>query len=956
MTVLTSNQLNIVRSPNQSTDLFLSVYQPTTVFTARINDASIIKGATSITYDGIGITDSWADIKSGMTLYIGTSAGAYDVGRIRIKSATSTILTVARDDAIKYEDNLYLTVVNKYDLWGVFPLAVLGANNSVTFYKDDTIAYSNQNEVFEPVVLMGGDYAGFGTPTGGYSVYFTATGSYIIDGSTMSTYAWSFPSGCVPQTYNGITPGYVAFPSGGHYAVECLATATSGKTRTSYRHISLYDRLGQSANIPILDWELDDISGDFDNGWSAKIKVGNDANKFVDDALVIIFADDYYNNNLGSYGGFIGREHIVFVGYVNKADTYYDFQTSKTTFYLKGISGLLDNREMFSVSLEHSASPANWTQLKNMSINKILYHYLNWHTTLLNIADYTKIQTAHGDYPEQFEDITKGQVLDNINNLLNARLFSKFVSDKQGRCFAEVNLNYLPTGSRPSANMSFQAGDWVDKIEFSEIIDTPIASTLLGGVSFDTVTVSGTALLARAPGNDPTYKGKYETISGLSLNNQSQLNELAMLHFANVNNRYKKIEMTLANNMRHIDIIPQEYFNITLNSTDTFRNITWNPKRIIPRTIRYNHKNGWLQQNIVFEGETINTDVADTVIIPVTPPNTRRTRPTRRIKPPPSPGSGTTKTNSSTGSSLVYVVTDSKIARTRNFTNVSPTWNDITGSLVGNSFIDFVLDPFDPKNIALVMSASKVWRTTNLDATSPTWTLILSNTTISSDIGLPADETFFRRLRSNITVNGGYYLMFHTPRSGPPAVCGIVKTTNNYTTRAICTYSSSQNNSLITQGFDVGQHNFDVVAVSHRMGGDVLKGYDITYNGCSFTVRADVGYVYAIHFPYDNNLNDSTIYFAIDSAIYKSTDSGANITNITPPGYISSSGWGTVHSYTQNKDIIFVADNTKFFFSINAGLTWEQRSTYASSTAFGGFPYNSGVIYRIENSAAPKCQ
>src|SRR6185503_1735869 len=260
---------------------------------------------------------------------------------------------------------------------------------------------------------------------------------------------------------------------------------SNGKVSMGYRHVALFDRPGRGTNQPLTDWELKDITGDWDGGFTAKIEVGESSDKFRDGYLVGIWAEDFYGGVKQSFGGFFNREHVVFLGYVNKADTVYNAFTSKTTFLLKGMVALLKNKEMFSISLEDSANPLNWTQLKNMTMSRILDHYLRWHTTLFNVADVNNLLTDHKDYKEQFEDITKGEIFSTLNNVLGSRLFGNFTSDNQNRCFAEVDFNMLITGTRPASTMTFIDADWINSPKFPEVIEKNISNVLLGGVGYD---------------------------------------------------------------------------------------------------------------------------------------------------------------------------------------------------------------------------------------------------------------------------------------------------------------------------------------------------------------------------------------------------------------------------------------------------------------------------------------
>jgi hypothetical protein len=104
-------------------------------WSARINGA-LDRGATAVTFDG-GSGANFAAIGAYQELWIGSAAGKYDVGRIRIKSITSAdsgvsgTVTVAANSIVT-SDNNYLTFIGWYILKPIRPL--IGEDG--TFYKD----------------------------------------------------------------------------------------------------------------------------------------------------------------------------------------------------------------------------------------------------------------------------------------------------------------------------------------------------------------------------------------------------------------------------------------------------------------------------------------------------------------------------------------------------------------------------------------------------------------------------------------------------------------------------------------------------------------------------------------------------------------------------------------------------------------------------------------------------
>jgi hypothetical protein len=141
------------------------------MYQARVNDASIAKGEQLITYDGG--TGDLNDAYGGMTMYVGTSAGAKDKGEIWLRDRpTATEMEVGENSHINWEDDDYLTIVNFSQIWPVYPRYTQDEEN-ITVYKFYDIAYNVDNEDLGSFVVMGSHYAGFiDASTGTAQVYW----------------------------------------------------------------------------------------------------------------------------------------------------------------------------------------------------------------------------------------------------------------------------------------------------------------------------------------------------------------------------------------------------------------------------------------------------------------------------------------------------------------------------------------------------------------------------------------------------------------------------------------------------------------------------------------------------------------------------------------------------------------------------------------------------------------
>lgn len=564
---LSSVQLEQLRTRPQSTQLHLSIFQPVAIFKAQINDASITRGARTITYDSVTLGSS-AVIESGMTLLIGTTAGARDVGKIRVRSANGSAITVSENSNIEWSDNLHLTVLKYWELWPVFPRIVLNpANESDSiFYKDYDIPYTNENSILGTYPCAGPHRAIFK----GSQIYYSSTGTHNLLGESL-TYSWTFEGGS-PSSSTSADPGNVTYNTPGHYVTKLQITSSSGAVDTTYRYVSVYDREGEGTNTPVIKWELTNLGGSRDEGgYKASFKVYENI-PITENAVVVLFADDFYGNTSVSLGGnYQNAEKIFWVGYVIDGSVHYNYQHSYVEFSASSISELMKSSLGFSVSVESVANPDRWYKLLDMDCRRALYHYLRWHTTALSIADF---QFIGDDRKIQFFDADRASMYDAIDNLMRNTLIGKSVADRQGKMWMEVDARAYsnPTGSFSSV-MEITNRDWMNQPSIEEQFSDRLSFLEYGGIAYSGVyTGTFSALLASGPGSAPSFRGRIDTQQGLALLGQAQLNELVGNVWANENADYPKISMEMGIGTRNLDIAPQETVGVHILAGDTVRN------------------------------------------------------------------------------------------------------------------------------------------------------------------------------------------------------------------------------------------------------------------------------------------------------------------------------------------------------------------------------------------------
>ena len=729
-------QLALLRSKRHRTKIYLGVYQPKTVLKAQVNNANAAQGDYEIVVDNI-TEGSINLILGGMTMYVGSNPGGKDLGRIRVRSATGSTITVAENDHIQWANNVYVWVVRYWEPWAVYPRITLDGNNIPTFYKDYDIEYSDQNYNMDPVVCMGPHAAYFRETGTVVHLDYSSSGSFLPSAGSLSSYAWWFEGGS-PTGSTQAHPTGIAYSTPGHYTTHLKVTASTGKTFTGRRHLMIYDRPGLGTSPPILNWGISSLEGNRDHGgWTGRFWVREEADrdKIVDGALIVLFTDDWYANQRISMGGnAYKRSSILFVGYVEGESIRYNSFTSRLEFRVSSLTIISDLKNTFSATLESTTGPSYWYEMFNLTLDKGIIHFLRWQTTLLSIADFARTGFST---PVQYIDFSRGTIYSEVAGLLQSAREGKFVSDRQGKMWTELEVNYVATGSRTQLAypdiLDLSRADWEGEFSIEREYLERASYIEAGGIAYSGPT-TGTfdPYIGGAPGDAPAYAGSVQRRTGLILTGQLDVNGFAGLALADMNAEYPLITFSLIGDYRFVDIAPQQFIRCTITAADTFRDILWNKKRVIPQdmTLRYDAREETLQYDLTVKPET-SGPLGETIDIPVDPPfeapdlpywdvEFPPIQPFPSFAPPILPPVGL--------GAIVYVCYGQVLARTRNFWDASPNWEEIVtpADLSSGAFTGFVLNPQNPQGSALLVSGNQIWRTDDLDTLSPAWSSMYS--------------------------------------------------------------------------------------------------------------------------------------------------------------------------------------------------------------------------------------
>jgi hypothetical protein len=649
---ITAGELTTLRSDGQFSRLYLAIHKPNTVYTARVNQLfATTDSVAEITYDGGAGT--LPNVLPGMTMYVGSSAGAYDLGMVRIRKApTATVFYIGETSEIAWADNLYLTVMDEFGVW---PRHVRIGDD---VYMDYDIEYDGRSY---PFPVMGSPAVAWLPTDDDVDVTFNSEGSWIPGGGLLDK-AWS-GSG---QTGIGgdETNAVFNYDTPGHWwAGLTVNTHEDDNYAFTARPVFVFD----DTHPPVTQFRLDRCGGSVERGgWEFAVTLWDEAAlaDVRDRVMVVLFARDYYAGVEGSLGPLTHRENVLAVGWIAGESIVQSPVAGTVSFDVKGPQHWLSQMDVFPTGIEDTQDAATaWTQIQNLTVDKVLAHLVQWRTTLGQACDVAALtgDTRRATALEAPTGTIWSQIL-----LFCQPILAHVAFDRYARLYAEIEPNLIPSGDRSAIPvvMTLTGADWREQVDITRR-PVPVTSRVnLSGVYTDSTRAS-LAYFSLSPGHVFKRHGVAQVLDRLLLSSQAQSNTLAGMALANFNALYN-FDIRSAENNRFVDICPKQFIAVDLvGATPRETSYTGN---VVIREVEYQFANGillptWRGVCETFADVAITDEMADN-----TPPGIP---PIPWITPPPLPPPPTPVGD---GPHLVVFHNSSGVWFTDEFHRTYPRW------------------------------------------------------------------------------------------------------------------------------------------------------------------------------------------------------------------------------------------------------------------------------------------
>jgi hypothetical protein len=673
----TAPELALFRTPGQWSKIRAAIYTPSTVYSGRINQSfSTLDKVLEFEYDGPSGTLS--DVLEGMTVYIGSSAGAWDKGIARLRSIDSDTVFIGETADIRFANDDYFTIVDSFELWARPVLISSGVP-----YMDGGIAYSDQHTNYLPLVRMGPNRVKKKTAS---TVSITFDFSAIVPGSSVSSRVTTAPGSSSITGDTTATPS-VVWGSVGWKKVYHTVTGANGKSFFGVRYVFIWDETNEPEPV---EWER--LRGDVDSGgWELSLILYDQANlsEVRDHALILLFAEDRFGSTSQEIGPVTGAENILFSGWIAGESIDWKSQGGAVSFTAHTANYFLQKIPAWPDGVEFTTSaPASWTKIKNLTVDLgLLHHFLMWRTTAPRIMDIYGIGDTK--YTKEVSSLAS-DLWSQIVEMSFDQIFARPLVNYLNQLYIEVHPQLIPLASRSHPTVTtFLEQDLGDGIDLQRATMDKASIVDLSGVAINS-SGAGTAYFSLSPGHSHSHYGNPVVVNRILVSSQSQANQLAGLYRGWLNAPFDPVSLKIESNNRLIDLCPLQKCAVAISSGDTIREIS-ESLGLIPMSVErvFNPGTGYLSSEITFEVETFedlstNGDVpgSGNVSIPPLPP-LPKLPPIDIIIP------GTISTPTEEGGPPRVLVHDSNVGLiyTENFNESSPNWETVNAGLTQAQYL-----------------------------------------------------------------------------------------------------------------------------------------------------------------------------------------------------------------------------------------------------------------------------
>jgi hypothetical protein len=403
---VTSPQYTHLRQAHWQADQLISLCDNVIAFEAELSaTVPAVSGGTAaaLAYTSV-ITGSYTNIDEGMVVIVSPTSDPRYPTAVRLRARMDGVANVVATSSVLYVNEFSDILGLGAHVWAFYAYDLIDALSRPTGTSPNVVQLEDYNHPYTTPapVIRGPDtaplqtaYADWVDSAGHYDIAFDATGSSSPrPRGSIASYQYS-----VVPTGSGVATVIAGDPAtanvtyqftAGEYFVRIDATDDLGVT--NFRHILV--KAHSDAYPPNDGFEGVEITRDIAQGPSARVKYYDGVSTLLNGTLAIfwtneLYSDEGFGNSSGSLFG-----NIDLIGWIETQEN--QFQTdptysaySEVQFEVQGVGSRLARIEGQLLAITNAASPTAWDQLENNTPWRACIHFLQTHTQVLHLCDFT---------------------------------------------------------------------------------------------------------------------------------------------------------------------------------------------------------------------------------------------------------------------------------------------------------------------------------------------------------------------------------------------------------------------------------------------------------------------------------------------------------------------------------------------------------------------------------------
>jgi hypothetical protein len=407
--------------------------------TAQVDQSSFTYPIHTIAMDN---ASGWEDVFSEMTVLFGTSPGADDLGRQRVRSSpnSGTQLKIGmssqgrRDGEVDLQENAHITVLDDFRAWAQIP-DIDPSTDPPTIFKDAELGDGVYVEDPPPIANCG--RPAIGTVDSGSSElrvwlpHETNSSIAVADGATLSTYTWRLadaatlistegPGGASVYDTNKVDAQRIEVDvtAGWHWFRQTV-TDDNGLNHNSWVWVYAYEEGGTGANMLIEEFEITRrIQTSRGQQLNVIVREAIDKGTYPDGTMIALWdgepSDGSDRSNVEFWGWHQGNPETI---------------ASERTGIVKNvnlecldIAGRLSILPGFPFTVGNDGSAVSgWAHIgPNANWFRLMAYVLNWHSNAFIVADWKPDKADIDNYPFVIRSCAGGNLFDQMNKQANA--------------------------------------------------------------------------------------------------------------------------------------------------------------------------------------------------------------------------------------------------------------------------------------------------------------------------------------------------------------------------------------------------------------------------------------------------------------------------------------------------------------------------------------------------------